>query len=100
MVGAEAERAERTVAAHCHGKAGILAALRAGCRTIEHASVTIAAGTDLGLITLDGALSWGRNGTEPAHLVAAGLSTREAIDACTAHAPLTLGPQARHRAGC
>jgi imidazolonepropionase-like amidohydrolase len=32
----EAGRAERVVAAHCHGKAGILAALRAGCATIEH----------------------------------------------------------------
>ncbi len=32
----EAARAERVVAAHCHGKAGILAALRAGVRTIEH----------------------------------------------------------------
>ena len=28
--------AERTVAAHCHGKPGIMAALRAGVRTIEH----------------------------------------------------------------
>jgi imidazolonepropionase-like amidohydrolase len=28
--------AERVVAAHCHGKPGIMAALRAGCRTIEH----------------------------------------------------------------
>jgi imidazolonepropionase-like amidohydrolase len=28
--------ADRVVAAHCHGKPGILAALRAGCRTIEH----------------------------------------------------------------
>lgn len=34
----EAARAERVVAAHCHGKPGILAALRAGCRTIEHGS--------------------------------------------------------------
>ncbi len=34
----EATRAERIVAAHCHGKAGIMAALRAGCRTIEHGS--------------------------------------------------------------
>jgi imidazolonepropionase-like amidohydrolase len=34
----EAGRAERIVAAHCHGKAGIMAALRAGCRTIEHGS--------------------------------------------------------------
>ncbi len=28
--------AERSVAAHCHGKAGIMAALEAGVRTIEH----------------------------------------------------------------
>src|SRR5437867_11203250 len=33
---AEAARADRVVAAHCHGKPGIMAALRAGCRTIEH----------------------------------------------------------------
>jgi imidazolonepropionase-like amidohydrolase len=33
---AEAARAERIVAAHCHGKPGIMAALRAGVRTIEH----------------------------------------------------------------
>jgi imidazolonepropionase-like amidohydrolase len=32
----EAGRAERIVAAHCHGKAGIMAALRAGAKTIEH----------------------------------------------------------------
>lgn len=32
----EAARAERVVAAHCHGKPGIVAALEAGCRTIEH----------------------------------------------------------------
>jgi len=32
----EATRAGRVVAAHCHGKAGIMAALRAGCHTIEH----------------------------------------------------------------
>jgi imidazolonepropionase-like amidohydrolase len=34
----EAGRAQRIVAAHCHGKDGIMAALRAGCRTIEHGS--------------------------------------------------------------
>ena len=34
----EAARAGRIVAAHCHGTAGIMAALRAGCRTIEHGS--------------------------------------------------------------
>lgn len=32
----EARRAERLVAAHCHGKAGIMAALEAGAGTIEH----------------------------------------------------------------
>lgn len=32
----EAARADRIVAAHCHGKPGIVAALEAGCRTIEH----------------------------------------------------------------
>lgn len=35
---AEAERSDRIVAAHCHGKKGIMAALRAGCKTIEHGS--------------------------------------------------------------
>lgn len=32
----EAARSNRAVAAHCHGKKGIMAALRAGCHTIEH----------------------------------------------------------------
>jgi imidazolonepropionase-like amidohydrolase len=34
----EAARAERVVAAHCHGKPGIMAALEAGVKTIEHGS--------------------------------------------------------------
>ena len=34
----EAARASLIVAAHCHGKAGIMAALEAGVRTIEHGS--------------------------------------------------------------
>ncbi len=34
----EAGRAERAVAAHCHGKPGIMAALEAGVTTIEHGS--------------------------------------------------------------
>jgi len=34
----EAGRADRIVAAHCHGKPGIMAALRAGVATIEHGS--------------------------------------------------------------
>lgn len=32
----EAGRMNRIVAAHVHGKAGILAAIRAGCKTLEH----------------------------------------------------------------
>ena len=34
----EAGRADRLIAAHCHGKRGIMAALTAGCMTIEHGS--------------------------------------------------------------
>jgi imidazolonepropionase-like amidohydrolase len=34
----EAARADRIVAAHCHGKPGIMAALRSGVATIEHGS--------------------------------------------------------------
>ena len=34
----EASQADRIVAAHCHGKKGIIAALHAGCTTIEHGS--------------------------------------------------------------
>ncbi|MCP2256359.1 Imidazolonepropionase [Streptoalloteichus tenebrarius] len=150
----EAARADRIVAAHCHGKAGIMAALRAGCRTIEHgtevdeevvdamkecdailvptrtafeaflaskallppdargkleeiadrhreamalacsAGVRVAMGTDLGTSSHSSPLGWGHNGEEFAHLVAAGLTPLQAIEAGTAAAPLTLGPQA------
>jgi imidazolonepropionase-like amidohydrolase len=150
----EAGRADRVVAAHCHGKAGIMAALRAGCRTIEHGSyldeeaaaamreagallvstrtmaaralgaidrvqpyiaakmraiadshfqamqiaraagVRIAAGSDL-VTSGPGSLApQGANGEELVHLVAAGHTPLEAIEAATANAPLTLGPQA------
>lgn len=34
----EAARAQRIIGAHCHGKPGIMAALRAGVKTIEHGS--------------------------------------------------------------
>ena len=34
----EAARAQRIIGAHCHGKLGIMAALRAGVKTIEHGS--------------------------------------------------------------
>ncbi|MGD8378098.1 MAG: amidohydrolase family protein [Gammaproteobacteria bacterium] len=152
----EAARAERIVAAHCHGKAGIMAALRAGVRTIEHgtyldeeaaeamkaagailvttrfvkvrmlehgkrtglpdyayrklvetadihrqavelairAGVTIAAGTDTLTSGDDSALHWGLHGLEPGLLVEAGMTPLQAIEAATATAPLTLGPQA------
>lgn len=43
----EAARAERIVAAHCHGKPGIMAALRAGVKTIEHGSFMDEEASDL-----------------------------------------------------
>ena len=146
--------AERAVAAHCHGKPGIMAALEAGVRTIEHGTylddeccdamretgailvptrtiiedmlthldavpayaaaklvaiadihakamvnamahgVTIAMGTDIGLTGPDRPNSWGTNGAELVHLVTLGMTPLQAIEAATAIAPLTLGPQA------
>jgi imidazolonepropionase-like amidohydrolase len=146
--------AERAVAAHCHGKPGIMAALEAGVRTIEHgtyldeeccaamretgailvptrtiiedmlrhldtvpsyaaaklvaiaqvhaeavalaisAGVTIAMGTDIGLTGPDRPNAWGQNGAELPHLVALGMAPLQAIEAATATAPRTLGPQA------
>jgi imidazolonepropionase-like amidohydrolase len=149
----EARRADRVVAAHCHGKAGIMAALKAGVATIEHgtyldaeaaramadtgailvstrfvghdtlsnaaelgipefarkklevayeqgreavghaitAGVRIAAGTDL--IASRG--RWGHNAGELALLVECGMDRLGAIQAATAHAALTVGPQSR-----
>ncbi|HHC09456.1 MAG TPA: amidohydrolase family protein [Actinobacteria bacterium] len=147
---AEAERAERVVAAHCHGKPGIMAALRAGVKTIEHGTyldeeaadlmletgailvptrfvidellgmedrlpgyayekavaiaarhaealelavakgIPIAMGTD---IFVSGPL-YGRNAREIRHLIDAGMSPLQAIEAATANGPRTLGPQA------
>jgi imidazolonepropionase-like amidohydrolase len=146
--------ADRVVAAHCHGKPGIMAALEAGVATIEHGTylddeccdamletgailvptrtivadimankesvpdyafakleviaathaeavtrahergVTIAMGTDIGVSTPGAPTSWGTNGAELAHLVELGLTPLEAIEAATAVAPRTLGPQA------
>ena len=146
--------ADRVVAAHCHGKPGIMAALRAGVATIEHGTyldeeacdamretgtilvptrtiienilahldkvppyaaakltavadthadmvrmaiergVTIALGTDLGLTGLDRPGAWGTNAAELRHMVALGMTPRQAIEAATATAPRTLGPQA------
>jgi imidazolonepropionase-like amidohydrolase len=152
----EAARAERVVAAHCHGKAGIMAALRAGVRTIEHGTylddeaadamresdailvptrliieeylaygasaglpdyarrklvevadqhaeaitlahehgVRIALGTDISGSSNTTPCHWGQNGAELGLMVKAGLSPLAAIEAATATAPLTLGPQA------
>ena len=146
--------ADRVVAAHCHGKPGILAAIEAGAKTIEHGTylddeccdamretgailvptrtiiadmmankaavpdyayakleaiaaihaeavarahergVTIAMGTDILVSTPGAPASWGTNGAELRHLVDLGLSPLEAIEAATAIAPQTLGPQA------
>lgn len=146
----EAGRAERIVAAHCHGTAGVLAALRAGCHTIEHGSflteeacdlmveqgaifvptrfvveallpkaemlpryayekallvsdahtaslklaiskgVKIAAGCD---IFVSGQM-YGESSREILHLINAGMTDLEAIEAATANGPETLGPQA------
>jgi imidazolonepropionase-like amidohydrolase len=162
----EAARADRIVAAHCHGKAGIMAALRAGCRTIEHGTyldeeaaeamkeagailvttrfvkvrlaergaagglpdyarkklletgeihrraialavekgVRIAAGTDSITTGPETALPWGLHGLELGFLVEAGMTPLQAIEAATATAPETLGPQApnsgRLETGC
>jgi len=150
----EAGRAQRVVMAHCHGKPGIMAALGAGVRSIEHGSylddevaaamrelgavlvptrfvveqglqakhsmpdyayekmvaiadrhlqaihiahdagVTIALGTDIATSGPGTAAPWGMNAWELVHLVDAGLSALEAIEAATANGPLTLGPQA------
>ena len=146
----EAARAERIVAAHCHGTAGVMAALRAGCHTIEHGSylteeacdmmvaqgailvptrfvieallpqldmlpryayekgqmvsdahtmslklaiakgVKIAAGCD---IFVSGQM-YGESSLEVMHLINAGMTDLEAIEAATARGPETLGPQA------
>ena len=146
----EAGRADRIVAAHCHGKPGIMAALRAGAKTIEHGSyldeeaadlmlergamlvptryvidallakgdrmpryafekmnmvagnheqalklavakgVRIAMGTDIFVSGSD----YGHNSLEITHLVNAGMTPLEAIEAATANGPETLGPQA------
>jgi imidazolonepropionase-like amidohydrolase len=146
--------ADRAVAAHCHGKPGIMAALEAGVTTIEHGTyldeeacdamietgailvptrsiietllshldqvppyaaaklvaiadihadamrmaiergVTVAMGTDISVTGMDLPNAWGTNGSELPHLVALGMSPLQAIEAATATAPRTLGPQA------
>jgi imidazolonepropionase-like amidohydrolase len=51
-------------------------------------------GTDIGLTGMDLPNSWGTNGSELVHLVALGMTPAQAIEAATATAPRTLGPQA------
>lgn len=147
----EAGRMDRVVAAHCHGKRGMMAAIEAGVRTIEHGTymdeevadamkendvilvptrfivdylaregerrgmpeyakqklyetaeyhangialavskgVKVALGTDIWSTSL-----WGQNGRELQLLTEVGLTPLQAIEAGTANAPETLGPQA------
>jgi len=51
-------------------------------------------GTDIALTGPDRPNSWGTNGIELAHLVRLGMTPLQAIEAGTATAPRTLGPQA------
>ena len=151
----EAARSDRIVAAHCHGKRGIIAALKAGCKTIEHCSclddeciqlirekdamvistrytidyalqhaqdfskeaaaklqiigqanedscalaiksgLRMALGTDVGVITGPKFNQpHGTNAEEFVYAVRAGMTPLEAIEAGTANAPASLGPQA------
>ena len=62
-------------------------------RAIER-GVTIAMGTDIGVTGPDRPELVGQNGAEPGHLVKLGMTPLQAIEAATATAPLTLGPQA------
>lgn len=102
----EAGRADRIVAAHCHGKPGIMAALRAGVKTIEHGSYldgeAAAAMRERGAILVPTrfiidrmvALSDRVPPFAAAKIVAIAERHLEAIEAATATGPLTLGPQA------
>jgi imidazolonepropionase-like amidohydrolase len=147
----EAARAKRSVAAHCHGKPGIINALNAGVKSLEHATyldeecvalmkekdaiyvptamiieelmndpsqlplvnqkklvqiashsrhayalaikhgVKIALGTDLGETDESSILAHGKNGKEIYYAVKAGMTPLQAIEACTATSPETLG---------
>jgi imidazolonepropionase-like amidohydrolase len=146
----EAARADRVVAAHCHGDPGIVAALKAGVKTIEHGSylteasaqmmidsdailvptrfvvaallgmedtlppyayrkalmiadrhamalkIAVAAGVKIAMgtdIFVSGPM-YGANSLEVKHLIDAGMTALEAIEAATATGPLTLGPLA------
>jgi len=56
--------------------------------------VRIALGTDI-WSTGEGTIApWGQNAQELVHLVDAGMTPLQSIEAVTANAPMTLGPQA------
>lgn len=155
----EAARARRVVAAHCHAKEGIVNALNAGVKTIEHGSyldeecvalmkekdaifvatasvieggmdlvdqmparqatklrqvaihsrkayrlaiqsgVKIALGTDQASSVEGTYNSHGRNGKELFWAVNAGMTPLQAIEACTATSPETLGPHMAPKSG-
>ena len=54
----------------------------------------LAVGTDVGGSGPTTPARWGQNGAELGYLVEQGLTALEAIEAATATAPSTLGPQA------
>ncbi|RDW73573.1 hypothetical protein BP6252_07480 [Coleophoma cylindrospora] len=146
----EAARAKRIVAAHCHGKEGIIAALKAGVKTIEHGSYlddecaalmqekgAILVPTRLVIQSgLENKNEWpplqyskmvkiagphkkayklavqkgvkialgtdyvpGKNGKELVYAVEAGMTPLEAIEACTATSPETLGAHLAPKSG-
>ena len=146
----EAARAKRVVGAHCHGKEGIMNALNAGVRTIEHGSyldkecVALMKEKDAILVAtrsviqngLENKDEWppanyrklvkiagqhkkayalavnsgvrialgtdwkhGENGKELYFAVEAGMSPLEAIEACTATSPETLGAHMAPKSG-
>ena len=77
--------AKLTAIAQTHAEATSLAIER---------GVTVAMGTDISVTGMDLRNSWGTNGSELVHLVALGMTPLAAIEAATATAPRTLGPQA------
>jgi len=155
----EAARARRVVAAHCHAKEGIMNALNAGVKTIEHGSfldeecvalmkekdaifvatasvieggmeyvddlperqavklrqiaahsrkayrlairsgVKIALGTDSATSVEGTYNTHGRNGKEIFWAVNAGMTPLQAIEACTAASPETLGSHMAPKSG-
>ncbi|KAE8442728.1 hypothetical protein EG329_002919 [Mollisiaceae sp. DMI_Dod_QoI] len=155
----EATRAKRAVAAHCHGKEGIIAAINAGVKSIEHGSyldeeciklmlekdviycptasvveggarhvdemppsaakkiletasharhayklaikhgVKIALGTDQASSDPGNFNSHGANGKEIFYAVKAGMTPLQAIEACTAISPETLGVHMAPKSG-